>query len=160
VIPAIILAAGKSNAWGRPSAPAAHDGDTFLTRIIARFATGVGDIVVVLGHEPEVIVAVLDERECRRESSSTRTTRRGSFPVDDCRIGRDRSSGRRRCACGAGRHAARPRPLPVRALLDRYRQTRAEVVRPARGSRHGHPTVIDRSLFDVLRNAGPVRGPG
>ena len=46
----------------------------------------------------------------------------------------------------------------VRAVLDRYRTTRAPVVRPVRGALHGHPVLVDRSLFDKIRAADPQRG--
>ena len=46
----------------------------------------------------------------------------------------------------------------VRAVVARYRDTRALVVRPASGGRHGHPVLIDRTLFDPLRRADPAHG--
>ncbi len=46
----------------------------------------------------------------------------------------------------------------VRAVLERYRATRATVVRPVAGDRHGHPIVIDRSLFQALESADPAIG--
>src|SRR5213078_3900041 len=46
----------------------------------------------------------------------------------------------------------------VRAVIERYRHTHAAVVRPTSGSRHGHPLLIDRSLFDALRAADPSAG--
>jgi len=41
----------------------------------------------------------------------------------------------------------------VRRVVSRYRETRAPIVRPVSGSRHGHPVIIDRVLFDELRGA-------
>jgi molybdenum cofactor cytidylyltransferase len=41
----------------------------------------------------------------------------------------------------------------VRTLLDVWERTRAPVVRPARGDRHGHPVIFDRVLFEELRRA-------
>src|SRR6185295_11803926 len=46
----------------------------------------------------------------------------------------------------------------VRAVVDRYLATRAPIVRPVRGAEHGHPVLIDRSLFDALRHADPREG--
>ena len=46
----------------------------------------------------------------------------------------------------------------VRAVLDRYHQTHAPIVRPVRGHEHGHPVLIDRSLFDEIRRADPSGG--
>ena len=42
--------------------------------------------------------------------------------------------------------------------MARYRQTHAPVVRPVSGDRHGHPVLIDRSLFPRLRTADPASG--
>jgi CTP:molybdopterin cytidylyltransferase MocA len=49
-------------------------------------------------------------------------------------------------------------PDTVRALVAAYERSRAPVVRPVRGTRHGHPVVIDRRLFDELRHADPSEG--
>jgi molybdenum cofactor cytidylyltransferase len=46
----------------------------------------------------------------------------------------------------------------VRAVIDRYLQARAPIVRPIRGHEHGHPVLIDRSLFDEIRHADPTAG--
>ena len=50
VIPAIVLAAGRSSRMGRPKATLpAGDGLTFLTRIVRTFlASGVDDVIVVV----------------------------------------------------------------------------------------------------------------
>ena len=34
-----------------------------------------------------------------------------------------------------------------------WRRTRAPIVRPAIGDRHGHPVIFDRALLDQLRRA-------
>ena len=46
----------------------------------------------------------------------------------------------------------------VRAVIDCYHRTHAPVVRPTSGTRHGHPLLIDRSLFAELRTAEPEAG--
>jgi molybdenum cofactor cytidylyltransferase len=46
----------------------------------------------------------------------------------------------------------------VRAVLDRYQRTHARVVRPTRGEQHGHPLLVDRSMFELLRRADPAEG--
>src|SRR5262249_39269577 len=46
----------------------------------------------------------------------------------------------------------------VRRVLDAYRSTHAPVVRPTSGTRHGHPLLIDRSLFAELQRADPETG--
>ena len=46
----------------------------------------------------------------------------------------------------------------VRAVIESYRATHAPIVRPTSGDRHGHPLLIDRTLFDALRAADPSTG--
>jgi molybdenum cofactor cytidylyltransferase len=43
-------------------------------------------------------------------------------------------------------------------VIDSYRRTRAPIVRPTSGGRHGHPLLIDRSVFDALRAADSSAG--
>jgi molybdenum cofactor cytidylyltransferase len=41
----------------------------------------------------------------------------------------------------------------VQRVAAEWRRTRAPIVRPAIGDRHGHPVIFDRRLFDELRAA-------
>jgi molybdenum cofactor cytidylyltransferase len=41
----------------------------------------------------------------------------------------------------------------VAAVIDRWRHSRAPIVRPAIGDRHGHPVIFDRRVFEELRRA-------
>jgi CTP:molybdopterin cytidylyltransferase MocA len=44
----------------------------------------------------------------------------------------------------------------IRQLLARWRETRAPVVRPVAGARHGHPVIFDRAIVpDLLAANGP-----
>jgi molybdenum cofactor cytidylyltransferase len=42
----------------------------------------------------------------------------------------------------------------VIAVIDEWRRSRAPIVRPAIGDRHGHPVIFDRAVFDEIRRAG------
>jgi molybdenum cofactor cytidylyltransferase len=44
-------------------------------------------------------------------------------------------------------------PATVTAVIETWRRTRAPIVRPAIGDRHGHPVIFDRAVFDELRRA-------
>src|SRR6185295_20001572 len=59
MIPAIVLAAGRSSGMGRAKATLPlGDGDTFLTRIVRTFRdAGVDDVIVVVGHDADAIAA-------------------------------------------------------------------------------------------------------
>jgi molybdenum cofactor cytidylyltransferase len=49
-------------------------------------------------------------------------------------------------------------PSTIRVVVDTFTRTRAPIVRPARGDRHGHPVLFARALFDELRRANPEQG--
>jgi molybdenum cofactor cytidylyltransferase len=159
VLPAIVLAAGKSTRMGRLKANLPlGDGQTFLTRIVGTLLeAGIDDVVIVVGHEAESVIAAF--------ASSGLPAR---FVVNQ-----DYESGQLSSLLAGLTLVDRPGvaaalitlvvvPLStagtVRTVLDQYRGTHAPVVRPTRGSEHGHPLLIDRSLFDALRRADPVAG--
>jgi molybdenum cofactor cytidylyltransferase len=159
VIPAIVLAAGRSSRMGRAKATLpVGDGHTFLTRIIRTLLdAGVDDVIVVLGHDADLIASSFSESGLPARFVVNRDYDRGQLS-----------------SLVAGLNAVdRPGvaavlltlvdvPLvsesTVRAVIDRYRWTRAPIVRPTSGDRHGHPLLIDRSVFDALRAADPAAG--
>jgi CTP:molybdopterin cytidylyltransferase MocA len=133
-------------------------GGTFLTQIVRTFReAGVDEVIVVLGHEADAIVASLDEHGARVRIVINREFETGQLS-----------------SLQAGLRAIdRPGvtamlltlvdvPLAsadtVRAVVSRYRMLRAPLVRPVQGARHGHPVLIDRSLFDALRKSDPASG--
>jgi molybdenum cofactor cytidylyltransferase len=154
MIPAIVLAAGRSSRMGRAKATLPiGDHDIFLTRIVRTLlAADVDDVVVVVGHDAEPIAAsfaasglparfVVNPNYDRGQLSSLLA---GLGVVD-------------RPGVAAVLVTLVDVPLvseaTVRAVIDCYRRTKAPVVRPTSGDRHGHPLLIDRRLFDALRNA-------
>jgi molybdenum cofactor cytidylyltransferase len=159
MIPAIVLAAGKSTRMGRTKAllPIAA-GETFLARVVRTLrAADVEDVVVVVGHNGDAIIEAFD-----------------STPDSLCFVRNpDYEAGQLTSLLAGLRVIDRPGvvaalvtlvdvPLvssaTVRAVVERYRQSRALIVRPVSGSRHGHPVLIDRRLFDRLRAADPATG--
>ncbi len=46
----------------------------------------------------------------------------------------------------------------IAAIVEAWRRTRAPIVRPASGGRHGHPVLFGRALFAELRGADLARG--
>lgn len=162
MIPAIVLAAGKSTRMGRAKAtlPLDHH-DTFLTRIVRTFVgAGVEDVVIVVGHDADAIVASFADADA--------VVSRARF-VDNP----DYEQGQLSSLLAGLKVVDRPgvgaalvtlvdvplvSPATVRAVIDRYLSTRAPIVRPVRGGQHGHPVLIDRKLFDALRHADPATG--
>jgi len=157
MIPVLVLAAGRSSRMGRAKASLPLGGDTFLSRIVRTFlAAGVDDVVIVVGHEADIVVAAVpgdlpvrfvENREYDRGQLSSLVA--GLAVVD-------------RPGVEAALMTLVDVPLvsdaTVRAVIDRYRETHARIVRPTSGDRHGHPLLIDRSLFGELRAVDPAGG--
>ena len=159
VIPAVVLAAGKSTRMGRAKATLPiGDRDTFLTRIIRTFhEAAVDDVVLVVGHDADAVRASV-----ARVGLAARVV-----------VNADYESGQLSSLLTGLRAVNRPGvramlltlvdvPLvsaaTVREVLERYRSARVPIVRPVQGERHGHPVLIDRSLFGALLGADPTRG--
>lgn len=161
MIPAVVLAAGESSRMGRPKAllPTGVPGETFLTRLVATLRTaGADDVLVVVAAEAAPIVAAATAMALPPRLVENRDSARGgqlsSLVAGLNAIDRP----------GVRAMLVTPVDLPlvavetVRAILDASRRTGAPIVRPAKGSRHGHPVVFDRSVFDELRRADPATG--
>ena len=165
VIPAIVLAAGTSSRMGRlkPNLPlgsrgGSGDHDTFLTRIVRTLLdAGIDDVVIVLGHEMDAVLRNVAESglPARFVENADYLSGQLSSLVAGLRLV-DRP--------GVAATLVTLADVPfvsaatVRAVVERYQRTHAPVVRPTRGGRHGHPLLVDRSLFDQLRHADPREG--
>jgi molybdenum cofactor cytidylyltransferase len=155
VLPGVILAAGDSTRMGSPKATlAAPDGSTFVTRIIRTLReAGVSDLVVVTGRHHDAIVGAI----ARELSIAPRIVRNP-----------DPSRGQLSSLL-AGMQAVLThssegvmmtlvdvplvRVSTVTAVIAAWRDTRAPIVRPAIGDRHGHPVIFDRAVLEELRQA-------
>ena len=159
MIPAIVLAAGKSTRMGRPKANLPLEGgDTFLSRIVRTFSVAAaGDVVVVLGHDADVIASVFAGTGVTARFVTNPDYETGQ--LSSLLMGLDAVD---RPGVTAALITLVDVPLvnasTVRAVIDRYLRTRAPIVRPVRGQQHGHPVLIDRSLFDEIRRADPTSG--
>jgi molybdenum cofactor cytidylyltransferase len=49
-------------------------------------------------------------------------------------------------------------PATCARVIAAWRESRAPIVRPARGDEHGHPVIFDRAIFAELRAADPQHG--
>jgi CTP:molybdopterin cytidylyltransferase MocA len=158
MIPALILAAGKSTRMGRTKALLPLGNETFVSRIVRTFRlAGVEDVVVVVGHDAARVSEELDRLDVAPrmivnadyESGQLSSILAGLRAVD-------------RPGVAAALMTLVDVPLvsaeTVRAVLMRYRMTSAPVVRPVNGAKHGHPVLIDRQLFGPLRGADPTSG--
>ncbi len=158
MIPALVLAAGKSTRMGRTKALLPLGGETFVSRIVRTFReAGVNEVVVVVGHDAERVSEALRRLE----------------PPPRIVLNPEYESGQLSSILAGLRVVDRPGvtamlltlvdvPLvsgaTVGAVLEHYRASAAPVVRPVSGSLHGHPVLIDRRLFPLLRAADPATG--
>ncbi len=161
MLAAIILAAGDSTRMGRPKAllPDA-DGRPFVARLVRSFlAAGVGEIVVVTGALHTAIVEAIAQDappvnpHCVRNPDSSRGQ------LSSLWVGLDALS--RSDVDGA---LVTPVDIPlvrsttIRAVIDAWIRTRAPILRPAVGERHGHPVLFDGAVFEALRHASLADG--
>ncbi len=160
MIPAVVLAAGLSTRMGgRPKALLRlPDGRTFVRAIAETFAAaGVADVVVVLGHEAGAVLDSIARDGLRVRTVTNPGYRDGQFTsvlrgldaIDRPGVSAMLLTLVDVPAVSAG---------TVRAVLDRYQQVAAPIVRPVRGAEHGHPVLIARALFSALRAADPGQG--
>ncbi len=163
MIPAIVLAAGKSSRMGRTKAllPIGTSNETFLTRIIRVLReAGIDGVVVVIGGDAAAV--------------------RASLPCDDASLDAVENQGYEQGQLSSllvGLAAVEQRydnldavmvtlvDLPlisaatVRSVLDAFRShADAPLVRPRRANRFGHPVIFNRSIFGELRRADPSTG--
>ena len=143
----------------RPKAMLPLDGgDSFLTRIVSTFLEAdIDDVVVVVGFEANAIahqfaasgLAARFVENPEFEKGQLSSLLAGLRVVD-------------RPGVAAALVTLVDVPLvaasTVRSVVERYRRTHPPIVRPIRGTRHGHPVLIDRSLFDAIRAADPSAG--
>jgi molybdenum cofactor cytidylyltransferase len=160
MVPALILAAGKSARMGRPKAllPSGPGAPTFVHRLATTLRGGGAADVLVVGRA--------DDDMLRREVDSMQGAAR-FVPNEHADRGQLSS-------VIAGLNAAdRPgvsavliapvdapfiKPATVSALLAVLAARRAPLVRPVYHGRHGHPVVFARAIFDELRRADPAIG--
>ena len=160
MVAGVILAAGFSERMGRPKAllRVSPAGPTFLARIIDTLRrAGLEIIVVVAGADVEPIraeVAAVARPVRLVENPDPSRGQLSSLHVALADLDE--------AAVEAALVIPVDQPLvsaaTVGLVLEAYRNSRAPIVRPSRGSRHGHPVIFDRSLFHELRRADPARG--
>lgn len=160
MIAAIVLAAGLSSRMkGEPKALLRiDDRDTFVTRIIRTFnQAGVHDVAVVVGHEGGRVEAAIRQSGLSHKLVTNPAYKTGQF--SSLLAGLDAID---RPGLNAVMLALVDAPLfsasTVKALVQRFEETHAPVVRAVRGDQHGHPVLIAGSLFDAIRRADPGQG--
>jgi CTP:molybdopterin cytidylyltransferase MocA len=159
MIPAVILAAGMSTRMGRTKATLPlSGGETFVTRLVRTFLdAGVDEVVVVVGHDAEHVVRTLEQARLTPRIVLNPAYASGQFSsllAGLAAIDRPGVQGMLMTLVDVPAVA----PQTVRAVLDRFRKKKPVVVRPVDGVRHGHPILLDRSLFTAIRAADAQTG--
>jgi molybdenum cofactor cytidylyltransferase len=160
MIPALILAAGRSTRMGEPKAllAIAPHGSTFVRQIATVLLDGGAAGIFVVGRP--------DDEPLQREVESIGIAVRYVVNADA-----DRGQ---LSSLIAGLNAAdRPgiagllvspvdaplvRTDTIRTLITSFESGRAAIVRATYRGRHGHPVIFGRRVFDDLRHADPAIG--
>jgi molybdenum cofactor cytidylyltransferase len=158
VIPALILAAGRSERMGRPKAllPIGPGGHTFVSRLIATLRAGGSEDVIIVGRADDEALAeevmrcdarLVENDDADRGQLSSLTT--GLNAIDR-----------------PGVHAilVMPvdiplvRPETIAQVRSAFLAAHPPIARAVHGGRHGHPVIFARRVFDELRHADVTVG--
>jgi molybdenum cofactor cytidylyltransferase len=129
-------------------------GGTFVTRIVGTLReAGVTDLVVVTGrHHDAVVNAIARELTIAPRIVRNADPSRGQLSslLDGMDVVVTEST---EGVLMTLVDVPLVRVSTVTAVIAAWRRTRAPIVRPAIGDRHGHPVIFDRSILDELRAA-------
>lgn len=160
MISAIVLAAGASSRMGQAKAalPLGQTGETVAARVVRTLLDGgVPDVVVVAGAHIDAVRAAMPAHEPRArviehpgwQQGQLSSLLAGLEAIDDPLL---------EGAMVTLVDVPLVRSTTVAEVIAAWRRTRAPIVRPADGDRHGHPVMFDRSIFADLRAADPNTG--
>jgi CTP:molybdopterin cytidylyltransferase MocA len=143
---------------GQPKAGLAitHQADTFLARIIRTLtAAGLPDIVIVTGAGADAVRCAAGPVDRRIRFVHNPRWEQGQLTSLIAALDSDPLSEALLVTLVDVPFVSSQTVIRV---LHAWRSSRAPIVRPASGDRHGHPVVFDRALFDELRQADPAVG--
>jgi len=133
---------------------ASPDGRPFVTRIIQTLRdAGIAELVVVTGRDHDALVNVLS-RDAAVPPLIVRNIDPSRGQLSSLWVGMDAV-----VRPGTDGILVTLVDVPMVAVstvtrvIDAWRRTRAPIVRPAIGDRHGHPVIFDSSVLHALRKA-------
>lgn len=154
MISGIILAAGASSRMGHVKAalPLGQTGETVLSRVVkALLDGGAPNVVVVAGAHVDAVRSAMPVTVRARiiehggwQNGQLSSLLAGLDAIDDPLL---------EAALVTLVDVPLVRSSTVAEVIAAWRRTRAPIVRPAVGERHGHPVMFDRSVFGDLRSA-------
>jgi molybdenum cofactor cytidylyltransferase len=139
---------------------AAPDGRPFVASLVRAFAAAeIRDIVVVTGRDHDRVVDALDRDAPPIQPRIVRNPDPSRGQLSSLLVGMETAideatEGLLVTLVDVPMVA----PGTIRRVVEAWRRTRAPIVRPAIGDRHGHPVIFDCALFDELRRAPLDRG--
>lgn len=158
MIPALILAAGRSERMGRAKALLAFgtNGQTFVSHLVESLRAGGIEDVLVIGRAGD-------------DALEVEVTRCGARLVENPDADRGQLSSLLAGLNAADRPGVRgvlvmPVDIPlvrsgtIARIRTAFLEGTAPIVRAVHGGRHGHPVVFGRRVFDALRHADPSVG--
>ena len=155
MISGIVLAAGASTRMGQAKAalPLGQMGETVVSRVVGTLIEGgVPKVVVVAGAHIDAVRAAMPAHEERATVIEHLGWQRGQ--LSSLVAGLDAiDTPLLEAALVTLVDVPLVHASTVAAVIEAWRRTRAPIVRPADGERHGHPVIFDRSVFADLRSA-------
>ncbi len=149
MISGVVLAAGTSSRLGRPKQLLPLRGRPILQHVVdTAHGGGLDETVVVLGHAAEEVARAL------RLPREARTVVNPDYPsgqASSLRAGLDALSADARAAVVLLGDQPGLSPDAVRAVVEGYRRTGGPVVQAAYSGRPGHPVLLDRGVWDAVR---------
>jgi molybdenum cofactor cytidylyltransferase len=141
---AVVLAAGESRRMGRPKQLLPFGEQTILERVVdTLLSAGVGEVVVVLGHEADRVRPVLGKRPVKAVINDA--YRQGMLSSVKCgvrAVGRDYDAVL--FALGDQPHIE---CAVVSEVIRAYRTGHAGIVIPRYGAKKGHPIIINLQKY-------------
>jgi CTP:molybdopterin cytidylyltransferase MocA len=158
VLSAVILAAGDSSRMGAPKAALVtpDSGDSFIARIVRTLrAADVEDLIIVTGRHHDAVLEALARDRVMPSPRIVRNPDPSRGQLSSLLAGMDAVlTARTEALMMTLVDVPLVRVSTVIAVIDEWRRSRAPIVRPAIGERHGHPVIFDRAVFDEIRRAG------
>lgn len=155
MIAGVVLAAGASSRMGKAKAALliGRTSQTVAARVVQTLLEGgVPQIVVVAGAHVEAVKGAMPSHEKRArvvehpgwQQGQLSSLLAGLAAVDDPQL---------EGVMVTLVDVPLVTPATVARVIAEWRRTRAPIVRPVEGARHGHPVIFDRAVFADLRAA-------